>query len=133
MRQQGVKVLLAFLEPQDSKENNRKMTMSENNKPYRQCSSVFCRKGDCDRCYDQRMKELASSPLESVVQGRLESPVPLSLAVQGTPDILAELRARAVKNIANAKEMIPLHRTVGNSLGLELEFKVIWACEWFMQ
>lgn len=71
--------------------------MSGSEKPYRQCSSIFCKKGDCDRCYDQRMNEPASSPLESVVQGRPESPVPSNPAVQGTPDILAEIRARASK------------------------------------
>ena len=37
----------------------------------------------------------SGSPLESVVQGRSESPVPSNPAVQGTPDILAKLRARA--------------------------------------
>ena len=39
---------------------------------------------------------LDGSPLESVVQGRTESPVPSNPAVQGTPDLLAELRARAM-------------------------------------
>lgn len=38
----------------------------------------------------------SGSPLEPVVQGRPESPVPLSLDVQGTHDILAQLRARVI-------------------------------------
>lgn len=41
----------------------------------------------------------SGSPLESVVQGRLESPVPSNPAVQGTPDILAQIRARALQRI----------------------------------
>lgn len=49
---------------------------------------------DCFEVY--RANELRSgSPLESVVQGRKDSPAPLNPDVQGTPDILAKLRARA--------------------------------------
>lgn len=52
---------------------------------------------------DQAKEPLDGSPLESVVQGRTESPVPSNPAVQGTPDILAELRDRAVANIEDAQ------------------------------
>ena len=44
----------------------------------------------------QAKETRSGSPLESVVQGRVESPVPSKPAVQGTPDILAQLRARAM-------------------------------------
>lgn len=57
----------------------------------------------------ERTNEVTSSPLESVVQGRPESPVPSNPAVQGTPDILAELRARAIKVNEKAKAVVFSH------------------------
>lgn len=68
--------------------------MSEVKPCDRFCGDTACYHGKCKK-YDERKNEPASSPLESVVQGRLESPVPSNPAVQGTPDILAKLRARA--------------------------------------
>lgn len=50
----------------------------------------------------QAKEPLDGFPLKSVVQGRVDSPVPSNPAVQGTPDILAELRARAVKEKSEA-------------------------------
>ena len=76
-----------------------------------QCNA-YIRVDFCPACFE-RTNEPASSPLEPVVQGRAESPVPLSLDVQGTPDILAQLRARAMLEIISADRIMPKMRREG--------------------
>jgi len=80
----GMAEFIPSLERQGSKENNRKMTMSDKQdigpqkRPASTAQIVAQQKSVAN--------ELRSgSPLEPVVQGRAESPVPLSLDVQGTP------------------------------------------------
>ena len=65
-----------------------------------QCNA-YIRLDFCPACFE-RTNERASSPLESVVQGRPERPVPLNPDRSGHADILAQLRDRALQEQAEA-------------------------------